>query len=194
MDRATMEDGIRRFLEGVGERFPGDDLEATPERVARAWADDLLSGYGEYPERELTWTPAPAGTGLVLVRNVRFASVCVHHLLPFVGVAHVAYLPDARLAGLSKLGRVVEVHARRLQIQERLTSAILATLGRVLEPKGAMVVLDAEHTCMTLRGVKKEGSRLITLAASGIYETDASARGDLLGLLAPANGGLTGPR
>jgi GTP cyclohydrolase I len=194
MDRARMEDGIRRFLEGVGERFPGDDLDATPGRVARAWAEDLVSGYGQEPERELTWTPAPPGTGLVLVRNIRFASMCVHHLLPFVGMAHVAYLPGSRLAGLSKLGRVAEIHARRLQIQERLTSAILTTLGRVLEPRGAMVVLDAEHTCMTLRGVKKEGSRLVTMASSGVYESDASLRRDLLGLLAPANGGLTGAR
>jgi GTP cyclohydrolase I len=114
--------------------------------------------------------------------------------LPFVGVAHVGYLPGARLAGVSKIGRVVEIHARRLQIQERLTSAILATVGRILEPNGALVVLDAEHTCMTLRGVKKEGSRLVTLAASGVYQSDVAARGELLGLLAPAGGGLSGPR
>ena len=194
MDRAKMEEGVRRFLEGIGERFAEDDLEATPERVARAWVEDLVSGYGEDPERELTWTPAPPGTGLVLVRHIRFASVCVHHLLPFFGVAHVAYLPGSRLAGLSKLGRVVEIHARRLQIQERLTSAILATIGRALEPQGALVVLDAEHTCMTLRGVKKEGSRLLTMAASGIYESDGAARRDLLGLLAPAGGGAGGAR
>ncbi len=194
MDRARMEEGVRRFLEGIGERFAGDDLDATPERVARAWADDLLSGYGEDPDRELTWTPAPADTGLVLVSNVRFASVCVHHLLPFFGVAHVAYLPASRLAGLSKLGRVVELHARRLQIQERLTSAVLGTLVRVLEPRGAMIVVDAEHTCMTLRGVRKEGSRLLTVAASGVYESDSAARRDLLGLLAPAGGGPAGAR
>lgn len=194
MDRAKMEEGIRRFLEGVAERFPGDDLEATPGRVARSWAEDLVAGYGEDPERELTWTPAPPGTGLVLVRNIRFASVCVHHLLPFFGAAHVAYLPGTRLAGLSKLGRVVEIHARRLQIQERLTSAILASVSRILEPKGAMVVLDAEHTCMTLRGVKKEGSRLVTMASSGTYDTDASARRELLTLLAPAGGGPSGAR
>jgi GTP cyclohydrolase IA len=194
MDRARMENGIRKFLEGLGERFPGDDLDATPERVARAWVEDLVSGYREDPQRELTWTPAPPGTGLVLVRNIRFVSICVHHLLPFFGVAHVAYLPASRLAGLSKLGRVVEIHARRLQIQERLTSAILATVGGVLEPKGTMVVLDAEHTCMTLRGVKKDGSRLTTMASSGVYETDASARRDLLGLLAPTAGGSAGAR
>ncbi len=189
-----MEDGIRRFLDGIGERFSGDDLEATPERVARAWAEDLVSGYGEDPVRELSFTAAPPGTGLVLMRDIRFASMCVHHLLPFFGVAHVAYLPGARLAGLSKLGRVVEIHARRLQIQERLTSAVLATLDRVLEPRGAIVVLDAEHTCMTLRGVRKDGSRLVTLAASGVYESDGAARQDVLALLAPAGGGLSGAR
>ncbi len=194
MDLARMEAGIKEFLDGMGERFAGDDLEATPERVARAWAEDLVAGYAEDPEGELTWMPAPPGAGVVLVRQIRFASVCVHHLLPFVGVAHVGYLPGSRLAGVSKIGRVVEIHARRLQIQERLTSSILATVGRILEPNGALVVLDAEHTCMTLRGVKKEGSRLVTLAASGVYQSDAAARGDLLSLLAPAGGGLSGPR
>lgn len=184
MDRAKMTEGIRSFVEGIGERFPGDDLEATPERVAKAWEEDLVSGYALDPAAELTWTAAPEGSGLVLVRDVRFASVCVHHLLPFSGVAHVAYLPGARLAGLSKLGRVVDVHARRLQIQERLTSQILATIVGVLEPRGALVVLEAEHTCMTLRGVRKESSRLVTLAASGRYDDDGAARRDVLDLLA----------
>jgi GTP cyclohydrolase I len=184
MDRAKMADGIRAFVEGIGERFPGDDLEATPDRVAKAWEEDLVSGYALDPEAELTWTAAPEGSGLVLVRDIRFASVCVHHLLPFAGVAHVAYLPDGRLAGLSKLGRVVDAHARRLQIQERLTSQILATVARGLEPRGALVVLEAEHTCMTLRGVRKESSRLVTLAAWGLYDTDAPARRDVLDLLA----------
>lgn len=184
MDREKMARGIRTFLEGIGERFPGDDLEASPERVAKAWEEDLVAGYALDPEAELTFTTAPEGAGLVLVRDVRFASVCVHHLLPFAGVAHLAYLPDRRLAGLSKLGRVVDAHARRLQIQERLTAGILQTVSRVLEPKGALVMLEAEHTCMTLRGVRKESSRLVTLAAAGCYETDGAARRDVLDLLA----------
>lgn len=184
MDRTVMEQGIRRFLEGVGERFPGDDLDATPERVARAWQEDLLSGYGFDPASELTWTDTPEGGGLVVVRDVSFASVCVHHLLPFVGSAHLAYLPDRRLAGLSKLGRVVDAHARRLQIQERLTTQIVDTLARVLEPHGVVVVLEAEHTCMTLRGVRKEGSRLMTVAAAGIYASDPRQRHDVVEILA----------
>lgn len=189
MDRAMMADGIRRFLEGIGERFEGDDLEATPGRVAKAWADDLVSGYGVDPDAELTWSPAPEASSIVVVRDVRFASVCVHHLLPFAGVAHLAYWPDARLAGLSKLGRVVDAHARRLQIQERLTAGIVATIARVLRPKAAMAILEAEHTCMTLRGVRKEGSRLTTVAASGAWETDAAARREALLLLLQGNGG-----
>lgn len=183
-----MEAGIRLFLEGVGERFANDDLEATPERVARAWAEELLSGYRSDAERELTWTAVDPPDGPVIVRDVRFASVCVHHLLPFVGRAHLAYLPGGRVAGLSKLGRVVEIHARRLQIQERLTSEIAATLERALEPRGVLVVLEAEHTCMTLRGVRKEGSRLVTLATSGSYAGDAAARAEVLGMLRGGGG------
>ncbi len=178
-----MERAIREFLDGVGESFPGDDLGATPARVARAWAEDLLAGYRVDADSELTWTEVPRGSGVVAVRDVSFASVCVHHLLPFMGRAQVAYLPASRLAGLSKIGRVVEAHARRLQNQERLNAEILGTLVRILEPRGAIVLLDAEHTCMTLRGARKESSRLTTMAASGIYETDPSARGEVLRLL-----------
>lgn len=183
MDRAVMEQGIRLFLEGIGERFPGDDLEESPARVARAWSEDLVAGYHAVPEEELTWTPVPPHAGVVLVRDIGFASVCVHHLLPFYGQAHVAYLPNERLAGLSKIGRVVDAHGRRLQIQERLTSEILNTMERSLAPRGALVVLEAQHTCMTLRGARKEGSRLVTLAASGLYERDQDARREILDLL-----------
>lgn len=193
MDRRKMVEGIRLFVEGIGERFPGDDLEATPERVARAWEEDLISGYAVDAVAELTWTPAPPGAGIVLVRDIRFASVCVHHLLPFAGVAHVAYLPGRRLAGLSKLGRVVDAHARRLQIQERLTADIVASIAQALEPRGAMAVLEAEHTCMTLRGVRKEGSRLVTSAATGSFDADPSARREVFELLAAARGaGVSG--
>lgn len=183
MDREKLEAGVRLFLEGVGERFAGDDLEATPERVARAWEEDLLSGYAVDPEKELTWTEAPGDGGLVVVRDMRFASVCVHHLLPFSGAAHIAYLPDRRLAGLSKLGRVVDAHARRLQIQERLGDRIAQTVTASLRPRGVVVLLEAEHTCMTLRGVRKEGSRLVTVAATGVFGSDPAARREALYLL-----------
>jgi len=185
MDAAKMEAGIRLFLEGIGERFAGDDLEKTPARVARAWTEDLVAGYGVDPVAELTWTPAPKGCGAVLLHDVKFASVCVHHLLPFFGAAHIAYLPGERLAGLSKLGRVVDALSRRLQVQEHLTLAIAAALERALAPRAVLVVLDAEHTCMTLRGVRKEGSALLTFASTGLWETDAAARGEIFDRLAP---------
>jgi len=183
MNRARMEEGVRLFLEGVGERFPGDDLESSPARVALAWHDDLLGGYHIDPDGEMSWTETSPDQAAVLVRDISFSSVCVHHLLPFVGRAHVAYLPERRLAGLSKIGRVVEAHARRLQIQERLTSEILATLERTLEPGGALVVLEAEHTCMTLRGARKAGSRLMTIAAAGAYRDDSASRAEVMRLL-----------
>ena len=190
MDATKMEAGIRLFLEGLGERFSGDDLDKTPRRVAKAWIDDLVSGYQTDPLAELTFVPAPAVCGPVLAKDIRFASVCVHHLLPFAGMAHVAYLPADRLAGLSKLGRVVDALSRRLQIQEHLTGSIAATLHSALAPRAVLVVLDAEHTCMTLRGVRKEGSRLLTYAATGEWDTNVAARGEILDLLAPGRRAL----
>ena len=190
MDQIKMESGIRLFLEGIQERFSGDDLDKTPSRVAKAWVDDLLSGYATDPVSELTFVPAPAVCGPVLAKDIRFASVCVHHLLPFSGMAHVAYLPADRLAGLSKLGRVVDALSRRLQIQEHLTGSIAATLESALAPRAVLVVLDAEHTCMTLRGVRKEGSRLLTYAATGLWAADVAARGEILDLLAPGRRAL----
>ena len=190
MDATKMEAGIRLFLERLGKRFAGDDLDKTPNRVAKAWVDDLVSGYATDPVAELTFVPAPAVCGPVLAKDIRFASVCVHHLLPFSGLAHVAYLPADRLAGLSKLGRVVDALSRRLQIQEHLTGSIAATLDSALAPRAVLVVLDAEHTCMTLRGVRKEGSRLLTYAATGLWASDAAARGEILDLLAPGRRAL----
>ena len=183
MNRSRMEEGIRIFVDAISERFDGDDLDRTPRRVAQAWCDDMLSGYDTDPDAQMTWSEAPADAGPVLVREIEFSSVCVHHLLPFVGRAHVAYLPDRRLAGLSKIGRIVEAHARRLQIQERLTAEVLGSLMRTLEPRGALVMLDAEHTCMTLRGARKKGSRLVTLASGGALRDDPAARAEIMALL-----------
>jgi len=147
-----------------------------------------VSGYAEDPAELLTWTASPGGAGIVCVRDISFASICAHHLLPFSGFAQIAYLPGERIAGLSKIGRVVDAHARRLQTQENLTSAIVATLDAVLEPRGVLALLTAEHTCMTLRGVRKEQSAMTTLAGSGLYETDPRARGEVLSLLAGRHG------
>lgn len=186
MDRQKMEQGIRLFLEGIGEHFEGDDIERTPARVANAWADDLIAGYAVDPIQEMTWGSASGTPGAVFLRDVRFSSICVHHLLPFVGRAHVAYLPDRRLAGLSKIGRVVDALSRRLQIQEHLTHQIVETLDRALEPRGVLALLEAEHTCMSLRGVRKESSRMVTVAATGVLETDSNARSEVLRVLSSA--------
>jgi GTP cyclohydrolase I len=191
MDRERMADGIRRFLAGLGHGFEGDDQERTPGRVARAWTEDLVAGYDRDPDGELTWMPAPPEGGVVMVRGISFASMCVHHLLPFFGEAHVAYLPGERLAGLSKLGRVVDAHARRLQTQEHLTSDIANTLERVLKPRGVIIMLDARHTCMTLRGVRKEQSRMVTTVATGLYDRDGAARAELVGLMTRHGGSAT---
>jgi GTP cyclohydrolase I len=180
-----MEAGIRLFLEGLGDEASRLELAATPERVARAWAEDLVSGYAVDPASELTWTPAAGARGPVLVRRVSLVSICVHHLLPFFGFAHVAYLPAERIAGLSKIGRIVDAHARRLQTQERLTSAIVETLAQGLAPAGVLVVIRAEHTCMTLRGVRKEQSRMLTVGAAGRYEREPALRQEALALLMP---------
>ena len=180
MDRDKMEEGIRLFLDGLGEHVVGPEIVKTPRRVARAWADDLVSGYGVDPAAELTYAPAPTGGGPVIVKDIRFSSVCVHHLLPFSGLAQVAYLPAARLAGLSKIGRVIDALSRRLQIQEHLTAGIASAIEKALAPRAVLVVLDAEHTCMTLRGVRKEGSRLVTYAARGLWADDSAARREIM--------------
>jgi GTP cyclohydrolase I len=183
MDRARMEQAIRSFLAALGPLGQHDELEDTPGRVARAWADDLLAGYAQDPEAVLTWSPIAEGAGPVLVRGISVASICVHHLLPFFGTADVAYLPGRRQAGLSKIGRVVDAHARQLQTQERLTAAIVGSLMRALDCRGALVLVRAEHTCMTLRGVRKERARLVTVSAAGLYESDRGTRAEILELL-----------
>lgn len=177
-----MAEAIGAFLEALEQPLDGA-VQRTPQRVARAWVDDLVAGYGDDPLALLTWGPAPADAGPVAVRDISFTSICAHHLLPFFGRAGIVYLPGERLAGLSKLGRVVDAWSRRLQTQEHLTSAICATLAEALQPRGVAVRLEAEHTCMTLRGVRKEQSHMITLGAGGVYETDRAARAEALELL-----------
>jgi GTP cyclohydrolase I len=183
MDRERMEQGIRLFLEGVGRRYDGDDLDRTPRRVAKAWAEELLGGYATDADAEMSWVPIGAGAGPVMVRRLRFTSVCVHHLLPFFGHADVAYLPGMRQAGLSKIGRILDAHGRRLQTQERLNEALVDSMMRTLEPRGVVAVLRAEHTCMTCRGVRKEEGRMLTLASRGHYAEDAGARREILELM-----------
>jgi GTP cyclohydrolase I len=188
MNQDRIAEAVRMFLEAVEEPLSAEDTERTPARVARAWAEELLSGYAQDPSALLTWSKAES-EGLVHVGNIRFASTCIHHLLPFSGFAHVVYRPHHRLVGLSKIGRLVEAHARRLQVQERLTRQIVDTFQTTLEPHGVLVVLEAEHTCMTLRGSRKEGSRMTTVEGSGIFASPGVERTEALELIHTARRG-----
>ena len=170
-----IEEGIRLLLEGIGEDVSREGLLETPERIARMY-EELFAGMEQDAAEPLSRQFEVSEAGIVLEKDITFYSMCEHHMLPFFGKAHVAYLPDGRVAGLSKLARTVEVYARRLQLQERLTAQVADALMEHLKPKGVMVLLEAEHMCMTMRGVKKPGSRTVTVAARGAFETDAALR------------------
>ena len=171
MDRAKIEEGVRLILEGVGEDPGREGLAKTPERVAKMY-EEVFAGLTEDPAQHFETTFDEHHEEMVLVRDIPFYSMCEHHLLPFYGKAHIAYIPDGKVAGLSKLARTVEVFARRLQLQEQLTGQIADALMNELKAKGAAVVIEAEHMCMTMRGIKKPGSRTVTFAKRGLFETD----------------------
>jgi GTP cyclohydrolase I len=183
-DRTAMASAIEAFLRAAGVPLSATDRARTPERVADAWADDLISGYASDPIAELTSEPVGGGGGLVVLRDIEFHSTCVHHLLPFYGRAHVAYLPDERLVGLSKVARAVDILARRLQVQERLTDAIVEALTRALRPAGVACVIEAEHLCVSCRGVRKTGVRVVTSQFKGALARSPH-RGEVSLLLAP---------
>ncbi len=171
MDREKIEAGVRLLLEGIGEDPNREGLLKTPERIARMY-EEIFGGIEEEPWRHLNKTFRAEGNQMVLEKDITFYSVCEHHLMPFYGKVHVAYIPQGQVVGLSKLARTVEVYARRPQLQERLTDQIAEALMDCLKPAGAMVMLEAEHTCMTMRGVKKPGSKTVTYAARGIFRKE----------------------
>ena len=183
VDRARIEDAVRELLAAIGDDPTREGLVETPRRVAEAYAD-LFAGMSIDPVSVLEALPDERGSGLILVRDIRFASICEHHLLPFVGRAAVGYVPgdDGRITGLSKLARVVEVLARRPQVQERLVRQIADALESALAPSGVAVVVEAEHMCMTLRGVRKPGSTVVTTEFRGLFSDDAAARAEVLSL------------
>lgn len=183
--QAEVEAAVRILLRWTGDDPEREGLVDTPNRVARAYRE-FFAGYDEDPKAILTATFEEAGDydDMVLVRNIRLESHCEHHLVPIVGMAHIAYLPNKRVVGLSKLARVVDLYARRLQIQERLTSQIANLIFEVLQPRGVAVVIEAEHLCMTTRGAYKPGSTTVTRRLLGIYSTDDQARRDVLAAIA----------
>jgi GTP cyclohydrolase I len=180
-----VERGVREMLLGLGEDPDREGLIDTPSRMARAF-QELLGGAGEDAGDHLSrvFAQSQEGDDLVMLRGIRFVSVCEHHLLPFTGVAHVAYLPShGRVTGLSKLARTVDVFARRLQMQERLTGEIADALVDHLDPRGVAVVVEAEHSCLALRGARKDDARMLTTAFRGAIEHDRALRAEVLSLM-----------
>ncbi len=183
VDRAKIAAGVRLMLEGMGEDPERDGLLKTPERVADFYVE-LTEGMWQDPKEHIVALPGDSHDEMVLVKDITIASVCEHHLAPFVGKVHIAYIPKGgRIVGLSKLARIAEIFARRLQVQERLTQQIAQTLFDELKPIGVMVVLEAEHTCMTLRGVKKPGAITITSAVLGGFRRDSRTRAEAMSLI-----------
>jgi len=182
-NQELIEQGVRLILAGVGEEVDRSGLSDTPSRVARMMVE-LTSGQGVDPAEQITCEFQEERAGLVLVKDITFSSTCEHHMLPFHGFVHVAYLPrEGRITGLSKLARVVDVASKRLQVQERLTAQVAQALIDKLDPVGVFVMIEAEHSCMALRGIKKPGSRTITTDARGCYKEDASLRAELFTLI-----------
>jgi GTP cyclohydrolase IA len=182
-DVARAEQAVRELLIAVGEDPDREGLRETPARVARAY-QEIFAGLRQQPEEVLTTTFDLGHDEMVLVKEIEVLSTCEHHLVPFVGIAHIAYIPsqDGKITGLSKLARLVDVYARRPQVQERLTTQIADSLMRILEPRGVMVVVECEHMCMSMRGVRKPGAKTLTSAVRGQLR-DPATRAEALSLI-----------
>ena len=169
VNKEKIEAAVKLLLEGIGEDVNREGLVETPARIARMY-EEVFSGMDEDAKEFLAKRFHVENNDMVLEKDIVFYSMCEHHLLPFYGKAHVAYIPDGKVVGLSKLARTVEVYAKRLQIQEQMTCQIADAIMEHLCPKGAMVLLEAEHMCMTMRGVKKPGSKTVSIATRGVFE------------------------
>jgi GTP cyclohydrolase I len=183
-DAARVEAAVRELLAAIGEDPDRDGLKRTPERVARAYAEQFAGLYVD-PADVLETTFDAGHEEIVLVKDIEMYSVCEHHLAPFHGAAHVGYIPnaDGRITGLSKLARLVDLYAKRPQVQERLTSQVADAVMRKLEPRGAIVVVEAEHLCMSMRGIRKPGARTVTSAVRGAFQTSGSTRAEAMSLI-----------
>ena len=184
VDKDRIEKAVREILEAIGEDPDRDGLVRTPLRIAEMY-EEIFSGLHDDPSRHLTVTFEADHDEMVMVRDIAVASFCEHHLVPFTGRAHVAYIPgdDGRITGLSKIARLVDGFARRPQVQERLTTQIADALQEVLKPDGVFVVIEAEHMCMSMRGVKKPGSLTITSAVRGLFKTNPATRAEAMSLI-----------
>ena len=184
VDQARVEAAVRELLVAIGENPDRDGLKRTPSRVARAYAE-MFAGLAADPDEVLETTFDENHDELVLVKDIPLYSICEHHLVPWHGTAAVGYIPgtDGRITGLSKLARVVDLYAKRPQVQERLTSQVADAVMRRLEPQGVVVVVEAEHLCMAMRGVRKPGSTTVTSAVRGIFKSDPRSRAEALSLI-----------
>lgn len=183
MDTEKIAKAVRMILEAIGEDPDRPGLAETPKRVARMY-EEIFSGIGQDPMQILKVLTLENYDEIVLVRDIPFCSLCEHHMVPFMGKAHVAYLPSGgRITGLSKLARIVELEARKLQVQERMTMQIADDIMEALEPRGVMVVLSAEHLCMTIRGVKKPGTFTVTSVVRGIFRENPATRAEAMALI-----------
>jgi len=189
VDLEKVEQATRMLLEGLGEDPERPGLAETPRRVARMW-EELVAGMDQSAEEIMKAITVEDYDELILLRDIPLVSVCEHHLVPFIGRAHVAYLPTpGRVTGLSKLARIVNMEARRLQVQERMTAAIADDIMRTLQPRGVMVVIEAEHLCMTIRGVRKPGAVTVTSVVRGLFRENEATRMEALALLRNGRGG-----
>ena len=182
MNSKKIIEGIKLVLEGVGEDTGRPGLKATPERVAKMYAE-IFAGLEMAADDLLQPIEGETHDEMVLLKDIPFYSVCEHHLLPFFGKAHIAYIPSGNIVGLNELPRALEYFAKRPQVQERLTAQLADLIMNKLKPKGCMVVIDAEHLCMSMRGIKKPGSRTVTSAVRGIFRTKQSTREEMLELI-----------
>ncbi len=182
IDKAKIEEAVRMIIEAVGEDPEREGLVGTPRRIAEMY-EEIFAGVGQDPSEALHVCFNEDHREMVIVRDIPFHSMCEHHFLPFYGVAHVGYIPNGRVVGISKIARVVEMYARRPQLQERLTSQIADTINTVLEPSGVGVVLEATHLCMTMRGVKKPGSLVVTSANRGGFRSRLATREEFINLI-----------
>ena len=187
MDTEKIKQAVRLFLEGIGEDPEREGIKGTPGRVAKM-CEDVLSGTGKDPHQILSILTAERHDEIILLRDIPLYSFCEHHLLPFTGKAHIAYIPKGgRVTGLSKLARVINVLSQRLQVQERLTTQIADAVNDTLKPKGVMVIIEAEHLCMSIRGVRKPGTTTITSVVRGLFRENAATRAEAMSF-------ITGPR
>lgn len=175
MNKDKIKDAVKIILEEIGEDPNRDGLIETPDRVARMY-EEIFSGYKDSDAKHMSKQFSCKDGELVIVKDIGFYSMCEHHLLPFYGKAHIAYIPDGKVVGLSKLARTVNVFSRRLQIQEQMTQQIAQGVAENLKPKGTLVIVEAEHMCMTMRGVKNPGSKTTTIATRGIFAEDPSLK------------------